>query len=130
MKKGIVFGAWDLLHTGHVLMLEECKQYCDYLIVGLHIDPSLERDKKKPVQSLLERQIQLQQCKSVNQVIVYETEEDLKMILKSLDVSMRFLGEDYYDRIDITGKEIIPIRYISREHPWSTSELRERVKNA
>ena len=97
MKIGITFSAFDLLHAGHVAMLEEAKSVCDYLIVGLHIDPSLERsNKNKPIQSLIERQIQLKGCKYVDEIICYETEQDLlnllNMILKKSIITQEGMG--------------------------------------
>ena len=84
MKKGFTCGAFDLLHAGHILFLKECKRHCDYLIIGLHVNSHLEHpDKNKPIQSILERQIQLKACKYADQIIVYETEEDLKTILNN-----------------------------------------------
>ena len=132
MIRGFTCSAFDLLHTGHLLFLEACKENCDELIVALHVNPNLERaDKNKPIQSLFERQIQLAGCKYVDQIIAYETEEELENILKSYSFDKRFVGSDYLDEDkSITGKELCKIHYISRNHPYSSSELRKRIKKS
>ena len=133
-KIGFTCSCFDLLHAGHVAMLEEAKNNCEHLIVGLQIDPSLERDgKSKPIQSLVERQIQLRACKYVDEIIVYKTEKDLKTILKTLPINIRFLGEEYTIE-NFTGKKLckekrIRIYYNKRRHKFSSSELRERIKD-
>ena len=128
---GFICGAWDLLHAGHVLALKECKNHCDYLIVGLHIDPSIERkEKNKPIQSVFERMVQLQGCKYVDKIIMYETENELEKILCSLNIDKRFLGSDYISGKNITAKDAIEIVFINRNHNYSSTELRERIKNA
>lgn len=135
MVRGFTCGSFDLLHAGHVLMLEQCKKHCDYLIVGLQIDPSFDRaGKNKPVQSIVERQIQLRAVKWVDEIVVYQSEIDLETLCNTLDINVRFLGKEYQDK-QFTGKDIcekrdIEIFYNSRDHGYSTSELRERVKNA
>ena len=120
----------DLFHAGHVSMMEYCKRFCDYLIVGLQTDPTLDRDNKnKPVQSLVERYVQLTGCKYVDQIIPYCTEEELIEILKIYSgvISVRFLGEDWQDK-PFTGHELnIPVHFNPRFHHYSTSELRRRV---
>lgn len=128
--RGFICSAFDLLHAGHILTLKECKQHCDHLIVGLQVNPHLERKgKNKPIQSIVERQIQLRGCRYVNDIIVYETEKDLEDILNIFQFDVRFLGEDYKEgKLPITGKDICPIVYISRKHPYSSTELRERIK--
>ena len=129
-KVGIVAGAFDLLHAGHVLYLKEARDNCDHLVVALHIDPSIERPKNKPIQSLIEREIQLNGCRYVDEIIKYHTEFDLYNMLIIIDPDIRFLGDDYKGKI-FTGKHFnIPIHYVSRDHGWSTTELRERIKNA
>jgi len=136
MKIGITFSAFDLLHAGHVAMLEEAKGVCDYLIVGLHIDPSLERsNKNKPIQSLIERQIQLKGCKYVDEIICYETEQDLLNLLNMVKWHVRIIGEEYkgesftgwteFDKPHST-KEIY---YNSRRHGFSSTDLRQRFIN-
>jgi len=132
MIKGFTCSAFDLLHAGHVLMLKECRKNCEYLTVGLHVNPQLERsEKNKPVQSIYERYLQLQGCKYVNKIIVYENEKDLIDILKVNQFDIRFVGTDYKnEKKKITGKELCSIYYLSRNHDFSSSELRERIKNA
>ena len=133
-KIGFTCSCFDLLHAGHVAMLEEAKNNCEHLIVGLQIDPSLERDgKSKPIQSLVERQIQLRACKYVDEIIVYKTEKDLKTILKTLPINIRFVGEEYTIE-NFTGKKLckekrIRIYYNKRRHKFSSSELKERIKD-
>lgn len=129
---GFTCGAFDLFHSGHVLFLKDCKKECDYLVVGIQIDPSLERkEKNKPVQSILERQLEVRSCRYVDEVIIYETEKDLEIILANLDFDIRFLGDDYLDgKKSITGEDLVEIKYIDRKHPWSSSKLRKRVKES
>lgn len=130
---GFTASAFDLLHPGHVLMLQECKDVCDYLIVGLHVDPSRERSlKNKPTQSVTERFIQLQGCKYVDEIIPYETETDLHNLLKTLPIKVRILGEEKATT-DFSGKSIcaslgIHIYFNRRLHNYSSSALRERIK--
>lgn len=134
MKQGIGFtcGAFDLLHAGHILMLEEAKTQCEHLIVGLQNDPSIDRPtKNKPVQSIVERQIQLLAVKYVDDVIIYNTERDLEDLLLTLPIDVRIIGADYINK-DFTGKELcrergITIYYNARLHNFSTTELRSRI---
>ena len=129
MKKGITFGAFDLFHAGHVMMLEEAKTVCDYLIVCIQSDPSLDRkEKNKPVQSIVEREIQVSGCKYTDEVIIYDTEEDLLDILDTVDWDVRVLGEEYKAK-DFTGKEqtLEKCHFNKRPHNFSSSELRKRV---
>ncbi len=128
---GFVCGAFDLVHTGHCLLFESCKKNCDYLIVGLHIDPSLEREEKnKPIQSVFERWVQLDQNRHIDLIIPYSYEEELKQILLNYDIDVRFLGSDYSDnQKEITGEGIVEIQRIDRNHSYSSSELRKRIKN-
>ena len=129
MKKGITFGAFDLFHAGHVLMMEEAKSVCDYLIVCLQTDPSIDRsEKNSPVQSILERQIQVEACKYVDEVIIYDTEEDVMEISKSIDWDVRILGDEYKDKYFTGREEYLDKCYFNkRPHDFSSSELRERV---
>ncbi len=133
MKVGITFGAFDLLHAGHILMLAEAKSTCDVLIVGLQTNPQLDRpEKHRPIQSVFERQIQLEACEYVDDVIIYDTERDLENILATQPIDIRILGEEYRDKHN-TGEEIcekkgIEIYYNKREHDFSTTELIERIK--
>jgi len=129
MKKGITFGAFDLFHAGHVLMLEEAKTVCDYLIVCIQSDPSLDREEKnKPVQSIIEREIQVSGCRFVDKVIIYDTEVDLLNIIDEIDWDVRILGEEYKDK-DFTGRDqtLERCHFNKRPHTFSSSELRERV---
>ena len=129
MKKGITFGAFDLFHAGHVLMLEEAKTACDYLIVCIQNDPSLDREEKnKPVQSIIEREIQVSGCRFVDEVIIYDTEVDLLNIIDQIDWDVRIIGEEYKDK-DFTGRDLTLERcyFNKRPHSFSSSELRERV---
>ncbi len=126
---GFTAGCFDLLHAGHVLMLQEAKAVCDYLVVGLHVDPSIEREgKNKPVQSLVERQIQLEAVKYVDKVVVYCIEEELMEILSAHDINIRIIGEEYEDKV-YTGKGMTQyVHYNIRNHEYSTTELRKRVE--
>ena len=129
MKKGITFGAFDLFHAGHVLMLEEAKSVCDHLIVCIQSDPSLDREEKnKPVQSIIEREIQVSGCRYVDEVIIYDTEVDLLNIIDAVDWDVRILGEEYKDK-DFTGRDqtLERCHFNKRPHTFSSSELRERV---
>lgn len=130
MKKGITFGAFDLFHAGHTLMLEEAKTVCDHLIVCLQNNPNDDRaEKNVPVQSIIERQIQLKACRYVDEVIVYESEKDVVDILLALDWDVRIIGEEKRHE-PFTGRDITLDRcyFNKRSHKFSTSELRERVK--
>ena len=127
MIKGITASSFDLLHSGHVAMLEECKENCDYLIACLQTDPTIDRpEKNRPIQSVVERYIQLKALRCVDEIIPYETEQDLIDILTIIKPSVRFVGEEYRDK-DFTGKSLVPIHYNSRQHRFSSSELRRRV---
>jgi len=129
MKMGITCSCFDLLHAGHVLMLEEAKNNCDYLIVALQTDPTIDRpEKNKPVQDVYERWAQLKACKYVDEIIPYSTEEDLLNLLVSQKIDIRFVGVEYED-VYFTGKYMpgIEIYYNRREHNYSSSGLRERI---
>ena len=131
MKTGFTCGAFDLLHAGHILMLEEAKSFCDYLIVGLHSDPTLDRsEKNKPIQSLQERLIQVRAVKFVDLVVIYDTEADLIGLLKALTPDLRIIGADYVDK-RFTGDDLdIETKFNSRNHSFSSSELRKRIQEA
>jgi len=132
MKKiGITFGAFDLCHAGHILMFEEAKEQCDYLIVGLHVDPSIERpEKHKPVMTLAERLIILKSIRYIDKIIPYRTEAELVEILKRLQPDIRIIGHDWEGK-HFTGDDLdIPVYFNSREHSYSSSELRERIIKA
>jgi glycerol-3-phosphate cytidylyltransferase len=133
---GITFSTFDLLHAGHIAMLSESKNHCDYLICGLQTDPTIDRPetKNKPVQTIVERQIQLSACRYVDEVVIYQTEKDLEDILLTLPIDVRILGVEYADK-EFTGKQIcvnrkIEIVYNGRDHSFSSSSLRKRVANA
>ena len=132
MKIGITFSTFDLFHAGHVKMLEEAKSKCEYLIVGLQLDPSIDRpEKNKPTQSIIERYVQLKACKHIDEVIPYVTENDLIDILSSFKIDIRIIGEEYADKT-FTGKEYcqkkgIEIYFNKREHRFSSSALRKKV---
>jgi glycerol-3-phosphate cytidylyltransferase len=134
MKVGITFSAFDLLHAGHIKMLEECKGNCDYLIVGLQSDPTIDRpEKNKPVQSIVERYIQLKACVHVDEIVPYTTEFELIEILQSFKLSILFIGEDYLNK-DFTGKQFcidnnIELFFNSRKHKFSSSSLRLKLKS-
>lgn len=135
LKIGITFSTFDLLHAGHIAMLSEAKNHCDYLIAGLQTDPTLDRaSKNAPVQSIVERQIQLQATRYVDEIVVYQTEKDLEDILLSMPIDVRILGVEYENR-DFTGKDIcnkrgIELVYNGRDHSFSSSSLRKRVAEA
>ena len=135
MKTGITFSTFDLFHAGHVKMLEEAKTKCDYLIVGLQLDPSIDRpEKNKPTQSVIERYVQLKGCKFIDEIVPYVTEEDLIDVLSSFKIDIRIIGEEYKEK-DFTGKEYckkkgIEIYYNKREHRFSSSALRKQVSSS
>ena len=135
MKTGITFSTFDLFHAGHVKMLEEAKSKCEYLIVGLQLDPSIERtEKNKPTQSIIERYVQLKACKYIDEVIPYVTESDLIDILSSFKIDIRIIGEEYAGKT-FTGKEYcqkkgIEIYFNRREHRFSSSALRKQVSKS
>lgn len=132
MRIGITCSTFDLLHAGHVLMLEECKQHCDYLICALQTDPTIDRpNKNRPVQSTVERYIQLDAVKWVDKIIPYSTEAELIEIFKAFHIDVRIIGQDYVGR-DFTAKDVcadrgIEIIYNKREHEYSSTQLRARV---
>jgi glycerol-3-phosphate cytidylyltransferase len=132
-KIGIVFSAFDMFHAGHVAMLSEAKNHCDYLICGLQTDPTIDRSdtKNKPIQSIVERQIQLAACRYVDEVVMYQTEQDLVDLLLILPLDVRVLGVEYQDK-DYTGRNECYHRGIEcifnpRDHSFSSSSLRKRV---
>lgn len=132
MKVGITFSAFDLFHAGHIKMLEEAKSKCDYLIIGLQLDPSIDRpEKQKPSQTIIERYVQVRSCKYIDEVVPYVTEQDLIDILSSFKIDIRIIGEEYKNK-DFTGKEYckkkgIEIFYNKREHRFSSSALRKQI---
>jgi len=133
---GITFSTFDLLHAGHIAMLADAKNHCDYLIAGLQTDPTLDRPetKNRPVQTIVERQIQLAATRYVDEIVVYQTERDLEDILLTLPIDVRILGVEYHGK-DFTGREICGTRGIElvfngRDHSFSSSSLRKRVAEA
>ena len=127
-KVGFTCGSFDLCHYGHILMFKECRDQCDHLIVGLQTNPNTDRpDKNIPIQSLEERHGQLDAVKYIDNIIVYETEDDLIKLLNDMDIDVRFVGADWENR-KYTGWEIdIHVIFNSRDHSFSTSELRHRI---
>jgi glycerol-3-phosphate cytidylyltransferase len=136
MKVGITFSAFDLLHAGHIGMLREAAENCDYLIVGLQTDPTIDRPdtKNKPVQTLVERYAQLNALKFIDEIVPYQTEQDLLDILELFQIDVRFLGEEYkedeFSGKDICRKRGIQLHFNKRDHRFSTSGLRKRVVEA
>jgi len=135
MKIGFQCSSFDMLHAGHVTMLKQEKDLCNYLKVALQVDPTIDRPgvKNKPVQSVYERYVQLQACKYVDEILVYETEEDLLNLIQSQTIHIRFLGEEYKFR-DFTGKQYcidngIELYYHVRRHKYSSTEIRNRTYN-
>lgn len=135
-KIGFTCSTFDLLHAGHITMLEEAKHYCEFLIVGLQNDPTFDRpdSKNPPVQSLIERQIQLSAVKYVDEIIVYNTEQDLEDLLLTLPINIRILGEEYKDK-QFTGRDIcerrgIELYFNKRDHSFSSTSLRKRVASS
>ena len=135
MKIGITASSFDLFHAGHVKMLEEAKTQCDWLIVALQVDPTLDRsEKNKPVQTIVERYIQLEACVYVDQIVPYVTEVDLEDIFKSFNLHVRIIGDEYRGK-NFTAKDIcvdrgIDIFYNKRDHRFSSSDLRKRTSDA
>lgn len=136
LKIGITFSTFDLLHAGHIAMLAEAKNHCDYLIAGLQTDPTLDRPdtKNKPVQSIVERQISLGACRYVDEIVVYETEKDLIDLILTLPIDVRILGVEYEDtnftgRNEGVGRGIQHV-FNRRDHSFSSSSLRKRVADA
>lgn len=133
MKIGFNCSSFDLLHAGHVTMLKMEKQLCDYLIVGLQVDPTIDRPgfKNKPVQSIYERYVQVQACRYVDEILVYDTEVDLLNLIMTQKMNIRFLSEEYLNR-DFTGKQFcldngIELHYHRRDHSYSSTDLRNRT---
>ena len=132
-RVGFTASCFDLFHAGHVLMLRDAKEYCNFLIVGLQSDPTLDRPdtKNQPIQDMYERYIQLEACKYVDAIYVYSTEDDLMNLIKTQPIDVRFLGDDYCGE-DFTGKDYclqndIDLVYLQRKHNYSTTNLRNRI---
>ena len=135
MKVGITFSTFDLLHAGHIAMLREAKSQCDYLIVGLQSDPTIDRPdtKNKPIQTMFERYLQIKSVEYVDEVVPYQTEKDVIDILQTLPIDVRILGKEYKEK-NFTGKDVcnqrgIELYFNTRDHRFSTTDLRKRVNN-
>ena len=134
MKTGLVASCFDMLHAGHCVMLKDAADQCDKLIAALQTDPTIDREEKiKPIQSFHERMIQLQAVRYIDEIVVYNTEEELVEWMKVLKPDVRILGSDYKDKYFYTGKDLeeelgIEVYYHDRSHGWSTSVLREKVR--
>jgi glycerol-3-phosphate cytidylyltransferase len=128
MKTGFLAGNFDVIHPGYILMFQDCKEVCDHLIVGLHIDPSIERpEKMSPILSVEERTSILLELRSVDEVVTYNTEAELVQLLEELKPDVRVLGTDYKDR-SFTGDHLnIPIHYHERNHEWSTTRFKKEI---
>jgi glycerol-3-phosphate cytidylyltransferase len=131
MKIGFTCSTFDLFHAGHIMMLKEARTQCDYLIVGLQTDPTIDRpEKNKPIQGIFERYVQLQACKYVDEVVVYATEKELLDVLQSYPIDVRILGDEYASK-SFTGSNLdMELYFNRREHSFSTTELRQRVVDA
>ena len=129
MKKGFTCSCFDLMHPGHIKMLQDARNQCDYLIVGLQTDPTIDRPntKNKPIQTLEERQIMLSAVRFIDELMIYDTEDNLYKYLKKNRPDIRILGSDYKGK-DFTGKDLnIDIYYHKRDHNWSSTEIRQRI---
>lgn len=127
MKYGFTCSSFDLLHAGHIAMLREARSVCDYLIVGLQTDPSIDGRKPKPVQTSYERYTQLAGCRYVDQIVPYDTEADLLNLLTTLPIDIRIIGEEYKTTL-FTGWDLpIEVHFNKRMHTWSGTELKQRV---
>ena len=130
---GITFSSFDLFHSGHVAMLKEAKANCDHLMVGVQTDPTVDRpEKNKPIQSVFERYVQLEGCKYIDQIVPYATEKEIEDILLTYKIDKRFIGEEYKTK-EFTGKQLcvdndIELYYNKRQHTFSTTNLRTRIK--
>ena len=131
MIVGFTCGAFDLLHAGHVVMLKEASENCEYLIVGLQTDPSIDRQQKnQPVQSVYERYIQLRAVKYIDEIIPYDTEQSLRDLLEATKIDIRFVGEDYKNK-GFTGADLVKdVYFTSRQHSFSSSTLRNRINES
>tara|TARA_B100000470_G_C19761642_1_gene378669 strand:- start:693 stop:1103 length:411 start_codon:yes stop_codon:yes gene_type:complete len=127
---GVIAGAFDVIHPGYIYLFNECKRYCDHLVLLLHVDPSIERTEKlKPVLTIEERKLIISSLRQINEIMTYETEADLFAILKNKKIDIRFLGDDYKEK-NFTGKELqIPIHFLDRSHGWSTTKYKKLLSN-
>ncbi len=131
VKIGFTCSTFDLFHAGHIVMLQESKSLCDYLVCGLLTDPTIDRPdtKKKPVQTAFERYVQLSSCRYVDEVIPFSTEQEIIDMVLSIQPDIRIVGEEYRDK-DHTGKGLCPVHYNKRKHSFSSTSLRKRVQEA
>jgi len=128
MKTGFACGVFDLYHAGHALMLQECKQNCEYLVIGLNKATNLSQDKNAPVYTLEERKIILESIKYVDEIVIYSSEEELTQIMEKRNFDVRFLGDDYKTK-QITSPELCKsIYFVNRDHGYSTSRIRNLIK--
>ena len=125
---GVIAGSFDVIHPGYIYMFDECKKHCDILLLLLHDDPSIERPEKiKPILDLNERNMVLSSLKQIDRIITYQIESDLYDILKTEQIDIRFLGDDYKDKA-FTGDDLgIPIHYLDRSHGWSTTKFKKII---
>ena len=125
---GVIAGNFDVIHPGYIYMFDECKKHCDILLLLLHDDPSIERPEKiKPILNLNERDMILSSLKQIDRIITYQIESDLYDILKTEQIDIRFLGDDYKDKA-FTGDDLgIPIHYLDRSHGWSTTKFKKMI---
>lgn len=126
-KIGFTCSSFDLIHPGHILMLKDCKNVCDYLVVGLQSDPTIDRkDKNKPIQTLKERKIMIESIKYVDKVVIYHTEQELIQLMESINPDIRIIGSDWRGK-EVTGANLTPIHWHERNHNFSTTNLRKRI---
>lgn len=131
MKRGVIAGNFDVIHPGYIAMFNECKEHCDFLVVGLHEDPSTERpDKLTPVLSWIDRWHILESLRQVDFVFLYKTEAVFHDVLLNGKFDVRFLGSDYIDKT-FTGDDLdIPIHFLNRDHDWSTTKFKQMIADS
>ena len=129
-SNGIIAGNFDIIHPGYILLFNECKENCDYLILLLHEDPSIERPEKlKPILSLDERILILTSLKQIDEIVPYKLESDLLNLIQNMNIDIRFLGDDYINK-EFTGKNLnIPIHFMNRSHGWSTTKYKQLISD-
>ncbi len=130
-EKGLIAGCFDVIHPGYIKMFQDAKKVCQHLIIALHSDPTIDRpEKNKPVQTIGERKFILESIKYVDEIVTYDTEKDLYSLLNSLELNVRILGTDYKNK-SFTGDDLnIPIHFHERDHEWSSTDLKTRIKNS
>ncbi len=129
MKTGFACGVFDIYHAGHALMLKECKENCDYLVLGLNSAKNLPKDKTPPVYSIEERKIILESIKYIDEIVIYNSEEELTQLLKERNFDIRFLGEDYKNKPITSQNFCKEIYFINRDHGISSSNIKVRIKS-